>query len=381
MSGVTAVQPCRGDKGLSRRVVKASFVVWATGHVKHVKDCDGRLPQPVGGRTKVADAFMRDRFRTLTRMRAILFCLALTVGGIAAYALECSICHREIEGAYIKKGDRVFCSDACYRKTLPRCDECGEALAGKAFSFEGKTYCPQCIKRHLPRCETCGKVLYHAVLIDGHPYCRKHADAPTCSKCGLPAPRGIELADGRRICRTCNHNLIYTREEAEPHYRRALAELHEVTGYRTSSLPNLLLVGTDRLREESTAAVRTGMRQRGLYRRNTTTTSTSDGRGNVHHKLTKVEELVFMPYGLTAQEFLATAVHELMHDQLAERFPGVPKHAPIWVEEGICQYVAAAVCSRKGYGKPLATIRTNPDPAYGDGYRYFRRRLGGDNRW
>jgi len=69
----------------------------------------------------------------------------------------------------------------------------------------------------------------------------------------------------------------------------------------------------------------------------------------------------------------------LTHDLIAELFPEITDDLPGWIEEGICQYTAAAVCKRNGFAAALNKIETCPDEEYGDGYRYFKRLFGTDN--
>ena len=45
----------------------------------------------------------------------------------------------------------------------------------------------------------------------------------------------------------------------------------------------------------------------------------------------------------------------------------------------ICQYTASIVCLRYKLDKYYQAIEKHPGPAYGDGFRYFRRALGKDN--
>jgi len=83
---------------------------------------------------------------------------------------------------------------------------------------------------------------------------------------------------------------------------------------------------------------------------------------------------------LARTQFIVTASHELTHDLLSEVFPQLNDTVPLWVEEGICQYVAAAVCLRNGYYEDLHMIEKAPDRRYGDGYRFFRNTFG-DAHW
>jgi hypothetical protein len=309
-------------------------------------------------------------------------CLLLLLGATAVAAgLRCNVCGQAIQGRFIKAGDQAFCSRACYLKTLPTCSVCGKPLEGKYLVADNHKYCSQaCLNTVLPKCTICGQPLSEVHMIGGKPFCKEHAESPRCSRCGLPFASGIELADERLVCDDCNQGLIFQLKEAEEIYRKARADVRQVTGLLSPSLPELQLVGLDVLREKNDHQPNPGMTQHGLYNRQVEVTKTTDWRGRVRSRSEKVTETVYILYGLSPEEFAATAAHELTHDLIAEFFPQIPQQAPKWVEEGICQYVSAMVCLRNGYFEEVRSIENNKDRDYGGGYRYFQRAFG-DARW
>lgn len=109
-------------------------------------------------------------------------------------------------------------------------------------------------------------------------------------------------------------------------------------------------------------------------------TTTKPLFGKPHEAVTRVEEDIFILTGLDNEQFLSTACHELTHDLIAEQFPKIAEEAPDWVEEGLCQYVAAAVCLLNGHFDELNRIESAKDPEYGDGYRFFKNAFG-DTDW
>ena len=311
---------------------------------------------------------------TLTLLLTALWSAAATAG-------KCSVCGKRIRGQYLKANSRVFCSQACYEKTLPDCAVCGRRLAGEHLAANGQRYCSQaCFQSQLPKCEVCGRPLQKAVIMNGHSFCQKHARGPFCCNCSLPFARGRKLADGRVLCKTCDPLVIEDPSAARRLFLQAKTEVQIATGYVSPTLPPLELVGLDQMPTGSRSPAPGDLVQRGLYKRETETTTTKNVFGKVLDREVIVDEAVRILYALSAEEFLSTASHELTHDLIAEQFPAVPEEAPQWVEEGICQYVAAMVCRRRGFEQELHRIETAAHSEYGDGYRYFKRHCG-DDKW
>jgi hypothetical protein len=159
-------------------------------------------------------------------------------------------------------------------------------------------------------------------------------------------------------------------------YYLARDEVARVTGQRSPTLPSFNLVDRDQMAQASVIRIsNNNLVQRGLYVRNTTTSVAKNIFGLVLKRRTDVVENVLLLSGLSPDAFVATASHELTHDLVAEFYPEVCD-APRWVEEGICQYVAAQVALRKGYEEVYTDIETCPDSDYGDGYRYIKKQAG-----
>ena len=86
----------------------------------------------------------------------------------------------------------------------------------------------------------------------------------------------------------------------------------------------------------------------------------------------QAQETIYLVDHLSDTAFRVAATHELMHDLIHESFLRL-KEAPLWVHEGLCQQAAAELCRRRNYADALHGIEENPDPNYGDGYRYIKR--------
>ena len=118
---------------------------------------------------------------------------------------------------------------------------------------------------------------------------------------------------------------------------------------------------------------------RGFYSRETVTDVYKNFFGKEVDRKESVSEQIHILSHQRPDNFMATAIHELTHDLIADHYPRL-KDAPDWVHEGICQYVAATYCRKFQFGDALHVIETSPNPVYGDGYRYFKKTLG-DNNW
>jgi len=349
------------------------------------KDGNGRRAAPVGP----TESWMK---RLCVMPRLPLATAALRMGGVLAAALvwslaaagegmRCASCGGEIRGRYLHGENGNYCSQACFDKTLPACAACGRRCGGQHLVMKGVDYCSRaCLETRLPHCELCGKALEKSIVIGTHTFCEPHAAGPKCWKCQLPFARGSKLKDGRHVCAACDRGALYNLADARPHLDQARHEVWRITGFRSPTVPELALVGLDDFTRISRSTPAAGMMQRGLYRRETETTTERNVFGRVRHRHEEVTETLYILYGLAPHEFVATAAHELTHDLLAEKYPRLGENTPAWVQEGICQYVSAAVCLLNGYYDELKAIEDSPDPDYGGGYRFFKNKFS-DGRW
>lgn len=260
------------------------------------------------------------------------------------------------------------------------CARCGKRIQGRYIMLEGRPYCSQaCLEQVLPKCELCGKPLAQFVAINGHRYCPEHASLPHCSECMLPFAKGYELPDGRHLCEGCDGERVRDLAEARALFLKAMRIHHELTGLEPPSRPDVQLVGLPRLAELSQhPELANILVMRGYYQRQETTFTSTSATGKVLDQRTEKAEVIYLLDNMRRDNFLATAVHELTHKMIADRFPEL-ESAPLWVQEGICQYLAAVCCRRQDLPRPLAAIANSPDSVYGAGYRYFQRKLGDDD--
>jgi hypothetical protein len=264
--------------------------------------------------------------------------------------------------------------------TLDGCNHCGIKLKGRYIISEKKKFCSNaCLESILPQCEVCEKPLIRRLTIKGHVFCDLHAKSPRCTACQLPFLRGGELPDLRHVCETCNKIVIYDMVEAMKLFRIARQELYRITARKSRQIPKLKLVGRDQLNKRTNLRVdqQDGLQLNGFYHRTETTRTSRNGFGKTT-TAKKVEKTIYILYALSPDTFLTTAVHEFTHDMIAEFFPHLDG-LPLWAEEGICQYVAVLLCRKRDFADQLESIQTSPDRIYGDGYRYFEKKVGPNN--
>ena len=318
-------------------------------------------------------------------MRVLLSLLLFMAAAGAAIAGDviCNGCGRKITGRHIKTGDgRRFCGKRCYLKHQPKCADCGKPITGRHFNFKGKKYCSRkCVEKQLPQCALCGKHTRTGKKRLGKIFCERCAALPKCYECGMPVRGGKRLADGRHLCRDCWPEAVLDRSQANTVYARGRAELKRITGLQTSPAPKLLLANADeinRFYEERTGKAVEG-HMRGYFRRREHYIIREDAQGNRERVDERVEREIYLLRGAVETNMFVTAVHESTHDLMARTFPATLE-APLWVQEGIAQYIAAIAARRHKLKLPLTIIETHPDESYGGGYRYFKKTFG-QNNW
>jgi endogenous inhibitor of DNA gyrase (YacG/DUF329 family) len=319
------------------------------------------------------------RLARTTRFLALLALLAATAA--LAATVRCTTCGKVIRGKYVVSAGRPYCSQACYQQTLPKCAVCGKAITGRYVKHMGRDFCSQtCLEKTLPKCEICGKALREFTKIHGHVYCRQHAEGPRCDACGLPLVKGKALPDKRLLCSRCETRVVLDSRDAQAIYERAAREVKGITGVDLVPLPPLELVGREAMPASQKGLAVENVQERGFFRNEEITDTYKDGRGKVIRVEREVKENVYILYGLTPEELLCTSAHELTHAMQSRALPNIHEKAPLWLKEGICQYVAADVARRHHYADELEAIEKSPHPAYGRGYRYLQKRFG-NGQW
>ena len=285
------------------------------------------------------------------------------------YALNCEHCKKKITKDYIQRGNHSFCSKSCSIKSLPKCKTCSKALTGRYIKHNNHLYCSQnCLSVLFPKCELCKKKVKGWVAIRGANFCKSCVSLHRCHECRLPFSKGVKLKDQRKVCATCkDKTLIKDLKQAEGLYKQAQNEAFKITGKKSKILPKLDLVDYPSIQKISKM---TG-NIRGFYSRQ------EEGNPKDGYRL-KSKTIYILNY-MTKENFMATAVHEFCHDVQAEFYPKLMS-APLWIQEGLAQYVAAIYCRKMNYKTALYDIENSKDPTYGDSYRYLKKKFG-ENNW
>ncbi len=306
---------------------------------------------------------------------ALLTFATIVCGGATK---RCEICGHAVPLSYLVYKGKTCCSEECVNALRPRCSVCGKTVSGEYLTANSAVYCSKsCIDTTLPKCDLCATPVESGYAIAGHTYCatcKEHY--PRCFSCDLPAAHTTRLNDGREICPLCMRWAVKDATSAQRQYARALHQLEAWTALKLDSVPRLVLVYCQTMRNLSQQIRKTEspVSVRGLYSRQITTT-TIVRLGLIKEETTDIDEQIYIVDHLHDSVFRVAAIHELMHDVIQEHFPRV-KDAPLWVEEGICQQAAAEYCRLRHYSDILFGIENCTDPDYGNGYRYIKQQVG-----
>ena len=323
-------------------------------------------------------------------------------------------CGRELDGKFMKHGEKPYCA-TCYANAFsPRCGGCGLPIfadgeryvvhkgrkfhrkcfccaacgvslaGGEHYERDGQTYCSTDFKRLFgEQCTLCGeRLLTWLVAPSGEVYCRKHEGDPPCHGCGRLVggkKGGVDLNDGRVSCPQCALSAVETLAEASEWYGK-------VRSFLTSR-------GVARLPEASEVHLQ-------LCERSTLLSRNSMHLSHAHHAhkcpigLTSAEELstvqsgsgrllerrrvigsVSLLKGLPSQLCAATIAHELGHVYM--HLGGFDMSLPPALAEGVCElfaYLWLTAGSGKGGGGGSSAFRVkmmtdSKDAIYGQGFR------------
>jgi hypothetical protein len=308
-------------------------------------------------------------------LTAAICCIGITAD---AMSLRCDVCDEKLGRQQWTYDEQTVCSQHCVDALRPVCSICKNVIHGKYSESDGKIFCSTtCFQTTVPKCEICKRPIEKGFSITRHNYCERCVEKqPDCFSCGLPSSYPTHLKDDRVICNGCMRWAVVTQNMAQRNYERAQRQLEAWTSLKIATVPELVLVDQDEMKQISKELRKTEspVSLRGLYSRQLM--MTRQGLfGTWKEDPAMAQEKIYIVDHLSDTVFRVAATHELMHDMIHEHFPRL-KEAPLWVHEGICQQAAAELCRRRNYGDILFGITESPDPDYGDGYRYINRLMG-----
>lgn len=253
----------------------------------------------------------------------------------------------------------------------PRCEHCEETLVGSYLLVDGESYHRGCYEQVGPRCGICERALMGRITLVGpgpgyHDACFQRSTR--CDACSLPVQgaRGGRrvLEDGRIQCRICADSAVLDHAVASAAFEEARAELEAVLGLDLDELAIKLEV-VDRF--EIARVARSDKPNIKGFARGVRQDSLRDGvREKGEWRIT-----IWALYGLPREAFLGVLVHELFH---AWHMACGPEELEdeAW-REGAANYAQWRVMRRRSQGLWCLLLEQDPDPAYGEGFRRFRR--------
>ncbi len=292
----------------------------------------------------------------------------------AGQTLRCAACGRKIKGKYIKYKGKAYCSRKCLDSILPKCAICGKPAT--ITTPDGKHYCSKkCLSKTWPVCVACGRRAPKGVRRGWERkfICAKCAKKPKCFACGMPA--SVRLADGRVLCAKCANVAVMKSEKAAEIAeavrklmldKLSLSTKHEIL-YHLVSQPEL-----DKDMKKHAG------REMGLFCcafkiEKTTVKRVLGGVEISSRTRSEVKERhfdIFFLYGTPVWKLREVAGHELGHDWMEGHYPHIrdPK-----LKEGWAEFVASRINILYKQDKLNKRLEMNPDPVYGDGYRYVKK--------
>ncbi len=185
----------------------------------------------------------------------------------------------------------------------------------------------------------------------------------------------MRYPDGRIVCDHCHQYVIEDRDKVMAYYLRARQELAEFTGETIAGTPELKLVGLDEVQQHLSKLF--GYQVKGTIRGYYFREELVDPQHPDHNILQG--KTIFMLYGMKANHYLLTAVHESTHDLMAENYPQINQVAPAWLKEGVCQYTSFSIAWKYKLKTYFVEFIEHADPNYGGGFRYLLKRFGPGN--
>jgi hypothetical protein len=313
-------------------------------------------------------------------MKFLLFIVCLMYPMSQAFAVNCSLCKKKISGEYLLDAKKqAYCSKKCFSSLLPNCSVCKKKITGKYNKIGSQLACSQaCINKLLPKCTLCKKASTKLFRISDQGFCETCNKRVKCFSCSMPFAKGVRHHDGRSFCTTCRKVAVFDQKIAERLYIKAQKEQIAIAGVKGRKIPPISLVGLTVMKKNHPMKNADAMTLRGYYQEVKKVSTTTQAGKVISKEEIKVKENIFLIDGVKQQDFLVTAVHELTHDWLSDYYPGI-KVAPLWIEEGACQYMAYIFCLKKGYKDHALKISKAPDNVYGKGFRYYHKKFGNNN--
>lgn len=292
---------------------------------------------------------------------------------LRAAEVFCTHCQKKIVGNYLLDANKKpYCSKTCYSVILPKCDICKKVIEGPYRSLNNKAYCSdKCFAITLPKCKLCQLPGTQFLKIAEENFCLECMKQDKCSSCKMPQKTLKDHKDGRKFCGHCLENLIFDELKATIHYLKAVQIHTKILGKGGIKIPPMKFVNQQILLKSAGIHPDHQAELRGYFQETKVEKELIDNKGRViNKKEEKISETIYILNGLTENEILVTSLHELTHDWVADYYPGL-RVAPLWLEEGFCQFITYRYCVENKLTKQLNEIKNSPDEVYGKGVNFF----------
>ena len=300
----------------------------------------------------------------------------LLCGGVFAAkrnVMTCDWCGKKISSnaSFLKSEDKNFCSEKCFdeyaESLLPVCDVCGRRFK-EGFTSEGKNYCSKaCLETTFHECVHCHRREPKGIILGENIFlCDYCKDLPSCSSCRMPLDKfAKELDDGRKLCRECARDAIFSQSEMDAIMKELRRELADKFKMSTKHDIEFELCDRETLKKESG---NDGERELGLFIFNTKTLTLFG------HPVRKAEEYrILILNGQSPDFFRGVGAHELAHDWMSENLPHIDDDQ---IREGFAEFVAWAYAKAENLDRIPWRMEQNMDEVYGDGFRKVRDMMG-----
>lgn len=84
----------------------------------------------------------------------------------------CHACNKKVDQWFESNDGRIFCSNACFKRTWPKCKTCLKPMDKWFSDKSGEKYCSDvCFSDTYPKCNYCGKKMVSWVEYENKKFC------------------------------------------------------------------------------------------------------------------------------------------------------------------------------------------------------------------
>ena len=304
--------------------------------------------------------------------------LAAVFSAEAVVRPYCVICRRQVPQRYLKGADnKVYCSQKCIEKTLPKCTRCGSICRGESFRSAKGFFCSRkCADAaHMPRCNRCEKPFREGRMLPTaygkFYYCVPCSQLAGCLICERPGKNMRKLDNGNYLCRKCDVDVINSLPQLKKLFNEVRQTLMTKLNFHNEHKIKLIM----RSFGQNKADRLDRTREFGyyIYKGKEITTKPlpfefwRDKKTTVRYE-DKSCTIVVMD-SLPAIKAAEVIAHELAHDYMKHRWYYIKDDK---LREGFAELVAAEYNRIAGNEKWNYRMNFNQDKVYGDGYRMMK---------